>query len=167
LPGLFLIVFLCAGVVLSQDKDVEDDEPPPPPRIVTGNGNGVGNGVGIGIGIGNRDEEKTGATIRGRAFYEDTGKPVRRGWIGFIKIRELVEKKASDQREDAYILSGGNSYSAEKYVLTNDQGEFVIKGFKPGVYMPTLRVRGVLNPDVSDRQNPLFQQIPVDGVNEV
>jgi hypothetical protein len=156
LHGLFLIVFLCAVVVSSQDKDVEDDEPPPPPRIVSG----------VGVGIRNRDDEKTGSIIRGRAFYEDTGKPVRRGWIGFIKIRELVEKKAADQTKDVYVL-GGSSYNAERYVLTNDHGEFVIRGFKAGVYIPTLKVKGVLNPDVSNRQNPLFQQIPVDGVNEV
>ena len=168
LPGLFLIAFLCAVVVLSQDKDVEDDEPPPPPRAQStpvGVGYGIGNGIGVGIR--NRDDEKTGSIIRGRAFYEDTGKPVRRGWIGFIKIRELIEKKAADQTGETLVINGDRSDNAERYVLTNDQGEFVIRGFKAGIYIPTLKVKGVLNPDVSDRQNPLFQQIPVDGVNEV
>jgi hypothetical protein len=161
LAGLFLIVFFCAAVVLSQDKDVvvdtDDEEPPQQLRSVR---TGIGN-----ASLGDKHDETGGSIVRGRAFYEDTGKPVRRGWIGFIKIRELVEKN-EDNRSTAIIIGGG-SYSAEKYVLTNDQGEFVIKGVKAGIYLPTLKVKGVLNPDYSDRQNPRFQQIPVDGTNEV
>jgi 5-hydroxyisourate hydrolase-like protein (transthyretin family) len=153
LSGLFLIVFLCAGVVLSQDED----EPPPPPAPVQLRSGGSGDGS-------IREKETRGSIVRGRAFYEDTGKPVRRGWIGFIKIRELVVK---EDEETGAILSSGGSYGAEKYVLTNDQGEFVLKGVKAGVYISTLKVKGVLNPEVYDRQNPLFPHISIDGTNEV
>lgn len=173
LLGLFLIVFLTAvaGVtVFAQDKDDEDievvttveDEPPPPPVSVR-------NGDGFKIGDRNVDDSTTGSIVRGRAFYEDTGKPVRRGWIGFIKIRELVEKKTQSETREIYtVSSSGGVYSGtDKYVLTDDDGEFVIKGVKAGIYLATFKVKGVLNPDISDRQNPLFQQIAVDGTNEV
>lgn len=113
------------------------------------------------------DKEKEGSIVRGRAFYEDTGKPVRRGWIGFIKIRELVEKADDKDTVKRVMGIGGSSFSAESYVLTNDEGEFTIVGVKAGIYQPTVKVRGVLNPGYGDVKNPLFQQFAVDGVSEI
>lgn len=154
LLNLFLIVFLCSGVVLSQDED-EPPAPPAPVRI----------GAGIGNGFGDKEEGATGSIVRGRAFYEDSGKPVRRGWIGFFKIRELVVKDGEQTKGIGNFVNAG-PYNADSYVLTNDQGEFVMKGVKAGVYLATLKVKGVLNPDYSDGQNPLFQQIQIDGIND-
>lgn len=113
------------------------------------------------------DKEKEGSIIRGRAFYEDTGKPVRRGWIGFVKIRELVEKTDDKGSVQRMVMIGGSSFSAESYVLTNDEGEFAIIGVKAGIYQPSVKVRGVLNPGYGDGKNPLFQQFAVDGVSEI
>lgn len=110
-------------------------------------------------------EDKTGATLRGRVYYRDTGKPVRRGWIGFKQIKQFV--KTSDGivvEKDAFGLHSG--YSTDNETLTGQNGEYTAKYVKPGVYLPILRVPGVLNPTPSDLQNSLFQKIIVPDERE-
>ncbi len=101
------------------------------------------------------------STVRGRVIYEGTGQPLRRVWIGFVKIRDITsvaedEKTAPNQWE----------YLSAESVLTNDFGEFVMGEVGPGVYQPILKLPGILNPTVSDVQNPVFQQFTFDGVTE-
>ncbi len=129
-----------------------------------------GNGTGIGVGrvlsqpYQTEEDDTKGSVVRGRVYYQNTGKPLRRGWIGFQKIRELVEQP-KDANENIAPVS--RSYGNEKYVLTNDEGEFVMKGVKAGIYQPTVKVQGILNPGYEDSENPNFQQITIDGVSEI
>ncbi len=111
-------------------------------------------------------EEEKGSTVRGRVTYRDSGAPVRRGWIAFRKIKELVEPPKTESKGEVFVGSS-TSYGTDNYVLTNDLGEFEMKNVKAGIYQPVLKVMGVLNPEFSDRDNPLFQQIAVDGVSEI
>lgn len=115
------------------------------------------------------DDDDKGSIVRGRAFYQNTTSPVRRGWIGLVKIRELVEKRADDTKEGVAVAVGGygGSRESDNYVLTNDEGEFVMKGVKAGIYQPTFKVQGILNPTSADRENPIYPLITVDGINEV
>ena len=103
--------------------------------------------------------------MRGRVFYQDTSRPVRRGWIGFHKVRELVEPK--NDGNEGKIVAVSRSYGSEKYVLTNDDGEFVMKGVKAGIYQPIVKVQGVLNPGYNESENTDFQQITIDGASEI
>lgn len=128
-----------------------------------------GNGTGIGTkstpnGFYLPQDDTKGSVVRGRVFYQTTGKPLRRGWIGFQKIRELV---VPTKDADGKIATVSMSYGNEKYVLTNDEGEFVMKGVKAGVYQPIVKVQGILNPGYEDSENPNFQQITIDGVSEI
>lgn len=109
-------------------------------------------------------EDEKGSVVRGRVTYRDSGAPVRRGWISFRKIKELVEPPKT---ETGGTFVSPYSSGADNYVLTNDQGEFEMKNVKAGIYQPILKVQGVLNPKYSDKENPLFQQIAVDGVSEI
>lgn len=145
-----ILIFFAFSMAVAQDSP-----PPPPPKVAMAGGAMV-----------NQDDD-TGSIVRGRVFYRDSGFPVRRGWIGFRKIKELVEPPKSNNSGGGQGLGSPYSYSADKYVLTNDQGEFEMKGVKSGIYQPYLKVQGVLNPEVFDRENPQFQQIAVDGVSEV
>ena len=129
-----------------------------------------GSGTGIGTkstlnGFYLPEDDTKGSVVRGRVFYQNTGKPLRRGWIGFQKIRELVEPKSKD--ETGKIMTVNRSYGNEKFVLTNDAGEFIMKGVEAGIYQPVVRVQGILNPGYEDRENPDFQQITIDGVSEI
>ncbi len=124
-------------------------------------------GIGAGTGISQdnlNEDDLTGSVVRGRVFYQNTGKPLRRGWISLRKIRELVEPKSDDTT--AKIRTVG-SYSNEKYVLTNDEGDFVMKSVKAGIYLPLIRVQGVLNPGYDEREYLNFQQITIDGASEI
>lgn len=128
-------------------------------------------GSGTGISTGSTpngfylpEDDTKSSVVRGRVFYQNTGKPLRRGWVGFQKIRELVEQPKD---ADGKIASVSRSYGNEKYVLTNDEGEFVMEGVKSGIYQPIVKVQGVLNPGFDDRENPNFQQITIDGVSEI
>ncbi len=129
-----------------------------------GSGSGIGTS-GVMSPPYEKEDDTTGSVVRGRVFYQDTSRPVRRGWIGFQKIRELIEPKNDSSEGKITVVS--RSYGNEKYVLTNDEGEFVMKGVKAGVYQPIVKVQGVLNPGYNDADNPNFQQITIDGVSEI
>ena len=109
-------------------------------------------------------EDKSGSTVRGRVFYENSQIPVRRGWVGLQKIRDLVEKKVEKGEGNTIVAreSGGDNY-----VLTGDNGEFVMKSVKPGIYQPTFKVAGILNRSFLNGETQLYQSITVDGIGEV
>lgn len=111
-------------------------------------------------------EEKKGSTIRGRVFYRDTGKPVRRGWVGFVKIKELIELPVSKDSPKMTKPFGSGNSNADNYALTNAEGAFVIKDINSGIYQAIVKVSGILNPTVFDRENPEFQQFAIDGISE-
>lgn len=113
--------------------------------------------------------EEKGSTVRGRVFYQDTGKPVRHGFIGLSKIKELVEQpKDNDSKQGVGtgIVAVSSSPGADRYVLTDENGEFELKNIKAGIYQAIVKVPGVLNPSYSDRENPEFQQFAIDGVSD-
>ena len=94
-------------------------------------------------------------------FYEDTGQPLRRSWIGFVRIKKLNPKPNEESP-----ITGMWDYQNVESVLTNDFGEFVMKDVSPGVYQAVLKVPGILNPTMADRESPVFQQFMIDGVSE-
>jgi Carboxypeptidase regulatory-like domain len=152
-------------------------KPPPPtptprpsvPKTVIERGTeitiseGVGRGSGSGRGTGYSDEEDddgklTGATIRGKVVYEDTGRPLRFVAIGFVKTGEE-----------------NNTYST-KFVKTDENGDFVIKNVKAGAFLPVIKADGILNPTSytnqirqSDKKaeiENLFEKTEVAGLGE-
>lgn len=151
---VILIVILSALTFVSAQN--APPPPPPPPRPVI-TGNGYPNAM--------KEDDDRGSVVRGRVVYQDSNLPVRRGWIGFRKIKEFVETPPNANGN--LQVSPTVPYYGEKYVLTNDAGEFTIRGVKSGIYQPVMKVPGVLNPTASDVNNPQFQQIAVDGTNEV
>lgn len=119
------------------------------------------------------EETPAKSIIRGRVVYEDSGKPVRRGLIGLLDIKETFKK-----------VENFNGYSSSDiylnyFVLTNDDGEFEIKNVKAGDYYPFVQVPNVLNPQsinkFYDRNNTIsltkleefFQKITADGFSEI
>lgn len=111
--------------------------------------------------------------VRGRVVYEDSGRPVRRGLIGLLNIK--------DNFKDAENSNGflSSDIGISEFVLTNDDGEFEIKGVKAGVYYPFVDMPNVLNLQgvnkFYDKNNVLalakfekfFQKITVDGFSEI
>ncbi len=112
-------------------------------------------------------EDEKGSTVRGRVVYRDTGRPVRHGWVGFSKIRELVAPPEDENSAKAVLTVASSRSDADKYTLTDGNGEFVLKNIKAGIYQAIVKVPGVLNPDYSDRENPEFQPFAIDGVSEI
>lgn len=105
------------------------------------------------------DSVVTGATVRGRVVYEDTNRPVRYALIS------LVSSKDSNLR-----------YS-EKFVKTDENGEFVIKNVKAGTYTPFVKSEGVLNqdsfnftfrqPNSEDKTPEIYEKVEVAGLGEI
>jgi hypothetical protein len=104
------------------------------------------------------------SVIKGRVYYEDTGRPVKRTNIMF--------------------MSGSGSPS-ELSAMTDGDGNFVIKEAKAGTYYPVINAPGVVTPiayidlrnirargDGPEKENVdrallNFAPIVVDGINEV
>ncbi len=111
--------------------------------------------------VGDEPPEIPKSTVRGRVVYEGTGQPLRRVWIGFVKIRDTTPAADADSTPPNQW-----EYLSAESVLTNDFGEFVMSEVGPGVYQPILKLAGILNPTTTDRENPIFQQFTFDGVTE-
>lgn len=113
------------------------------------------------------------SVIRGRAFYEGSAQPVRRGMIGLLEIEQFLQTKPGK------VTFMNEAMSPEGFVLTDDNGEFEIRYVKGGVYYPFVRVQNVLNPQsinsfygntssVSvNKLESFFKKINVDGVSEI
>ena len=109
---------------------------------------------------GDEDEDKvTGATLRGRLVYEDSGRPVRYAMVSLLR---------ADEKTSGEFYSG---YSA-KYVKTDENGEFVIKNVGAGSYYPFVKSEGILNRNSyrfiqkDDSENEIFEKITVSGLGE-
>lgn len=118
----------------------------------------VGRVSSSGGGVEDEDEGKiTGATIRGKVVYEDTGRPLRFVAIGFVK-------------------SGDDNTYSTKFVKTDENGDFVIKNVKPGTFLPVIKADGILNPtsytnqlrqsDKKAEVENMFEKTEVAGLGE-
>lgn len=76
------------------------------------------------------DKKLPGATVRGRVFYDDTNRPVR-----YLDI-SLVQ---ADEEDLNY---------PEKYIRTDEKGEFTLTDVQAGSYYLYVKSQGFLNPDV-------------------
>ncbi len=121
-------------------------------------GSGSGSGTSI-IGEEEDDDGKlTGATIRGKVVYEDTGRPLRFAAIGFVK---------SGEENNTYLT---------KFVKTDENGDFVIRNVKAGTFLPIIKSDGILNPtsyasqfrqaDKKAEIENLFEKTEVAGLGE-
>ncbi|MCD9188767.1 MAG: carboxypeptidase-like regulatory domain-containing protein [Pyrinomonadaceae bacterium] len=150
---IFLLSVFSFGHIFIYAQTAAAPPPPPPVQIRSVV---AGNGSGVGYGDDEDDTKVTGATIRGRVFYEDTNRPARFIAIGLI----------SDSAEFY------NSYST-KYVKTDANGEFVIKNVKPGNYLPIIKSDGILTPEVvrktakDEYDQPSFEKVTIDGLGEI
>ena len=150
---LLAIFSVAAGFGFAQDKKEIVAEEPVVMSI------GTGNGVGNANSEDEDDTKITGATVRGRVVYEDTGRPVRYALVTLV-----------GEKSESY-----SNYSL-KYVKTDENGEFVIKNVKAGTYIPYIKSEGILNQDsynFSYRRPPnektpadLFEKITVSGLAE-
>jgi uncharacterized GH25 family protein len=101
------------------------------------------------------------STLRGRVYYEDTGRPVKRASL--------------------MLLDVGRNGPGEFSALTDGDGEFVIRNVKAGSYFAMVNAPGVVSPmaflDIGsvgretdsgafDEAAANFEKIEVDGVNE-
>lgn len=73
-----------------------------------------------------KDVEAQSTTVRGRVYYEDTGRPVKRASI--------------------MLMSPGGGGPSEASGLTDANGEFTIKGVAPGKYFAMVNAPGVISP---------------------
>lgn len=107
------------------------------------------------------ETEPNNSTVRGRAVFEETGRPARRARV------MLLEERAAP---NAGISSTG---------LTNARGEFELRHVKAGKYLITVAAPGVLTPfsffatgDTSSASRDFaearkyFDEIVVDGVSD-
>lgn len=122
-----------------------------------------------------KEKAPAGSVVRGRAFYEDTGRPVRRTPIGLLDIEELSKES---ENFSGYSI-GSFPGIASHFVLTDDNGEFEIKNVKAGRYFPVVQAPNVLNSESINRffgKNQTlsfskladyFDEIRVDGINPI
>lgn len=118
-----------------------------------------------------------GATLRGRVIYEDTGLPVRRAWIGLDLIRKYPASIGGDSNTNSpsdedlgYLDSASNSNASgysDGFVLTGDNGEYVLTDVQPGEYYAVTKQPGIRNPTLADINNPAFRKIIVTGTDEI
>lgn len=117
------------------------------------------------------EESAAKSVVRGRAFYEDNGMPVRRGLIGLVSI----DNENFPKDPNLYIQ---NPLGPEEWFITQDDGSFEIKAIKSGKYYVSVNVPNVLNPQsinqffgghrniAKNRLDDLFTQIEIDGINK-
>lgn len=136
--SLPIILLLFSGTPLIR---AQDPPPPPPPRPIPVP----------------TVETPAKSTVRGRIFYENTGRPVRRAPI---------------------ILISENSGVREVQAQTDNNGSFQIKNVKAGTYYAFINAPGVVTPlafaDMSQSKKDGFDEavegfppIVVNGINDV
>jgi uncharacterized GH25 family protein len=102
---------------------------------------------------------KANSVVRGRAVYDDTGRPVRRARV---------------------MLLEANRQGPESIGMTNASGEFQIKNVPAGSYFVMVDAAGIITPlsfvDLEDADNDKvnieeikkhFEEVVVDGTNDV
>ncbi len=112
------------------------------------------------------------SVVRGRAYYEDSGMPIRRGLTGLIRIDDNNFPKDPN-------MSIGNDLAPENWFVTGDDGTFEIREVKAGKYFVAVNVPNVLSPQSVNsyfgghrglskaRLDELFTIVEVDGLNEI
>lgn len=112
-------------------------------------------------GSGEDEDKVTGATLRGRIVYEDSGRPVRYALVSLVRDEK-------EKRQDGFY----SGYSA-KYVKTDENGEFVIKYVGAESYHPLVKFEGILNRNSyriiqkSGDEEDIFEKITVSGLGEI
>ncbi len=105
-------------------------------------------------------ESPSRSVVRGRVYYADSGRPVRRASL--------------------YLLSEGKGHR-EVIGLTDNEGNFQIKDVEAGVYYPMINAPGVVTPlgladfsNIKDNEEKAFadafaqfQRITVNGSNDI
>ncbi|MEZ5428655.1 MAG: carboxypeptidase-like regulatory domain-containing protein [Pyrinomonadaceae bacterium] len=145
---IIFTAFLFSGTVFVRGQN---PPPPPPPKPVVTR-------TGTLIPLPN-SETPSNSTVRGRAYFENTGRPVRRSSI-------LLFSDATGP------LGGGSG-------LTDNEGFFEIKNVAAGTYYPVINAPGVVTPlsyanlsgirggqDIK-KAFQHFQPIEVNGINDV
>ena len=112
------------------------------------------------------------SVLRGRAFYEDSGAPIRRGRIGLVRIDE-------ENFPGNANLQIQNDLTPQRWFYTGDDGSFEFRNIRAGKYYVAVDVPNVLSPqsvnayfgghrNVSKRTlDELFTTVELDGVNEL
>lgn len=113
-----LLICIASGMLRAQNTSTPKFEVPAEPGYVI---SGVSNDSDSSD---TDDGNVTGATVRGLALYEDTGRPVRNALVTLAK-------------------NGRDTYGG-KYVKTDDKGEFIFKNVKEGVYFPIVKGAGII-----------------------
>lgn len=152
---VFSFILLCSTFTF---VSAQDDEKPVIKAVTAPTGRGEGF---VTIAREEEDEDKiTGATLRGRIIYEDSGRPVRYTLVSLVR-----DEKES---QPGVYFSG---YSA-KYVKTDENGEFVIKNVGAGTYYPVVKSEGILNRNSyrflqnDKNEDEIFDKITVSGLGE-
>ena len=100
--AILILSIMAAGITA---QDVKAPAPPPPKDA----------------------EEEPKITVRGRVFYAESGMPLRRSWIGLVRIMDPEKDEKGLRFVDA-DLSQYDFSSGVDSVLTNDFGEFELPG---------------------------------------
>ncbi len=112
------------------------------------------------------------SVLRGIAFYEDNGAPIRRGRIGLVKI----DDNNFPINTNHYIQ---NELQPERWFYTGDDGSFELRDVRAGKYYVAVDVPNVISPQsvnayfgghrsVSKQTlDELFTAVEIDGVNEI
>lgn len=151
---------LLLGFFILSPKASMQNEPPPPPMPMTNTAVVVNTNTWMGNYKPTPEPPKS--IVRGRVIYADTGRAVRRAGL------MLMSMKGAGSRE----VTG----------LTNERGEFEIKGVVEGRYFMSVSTPGVLTPFSAlgslDQMRPDsfasasadisrdFQEIVVNGIND-
>lgn len=118
------------------------------------------------------DDPSMRSVLRGRAFYEDSGAPIRRGRIGLVRIDD------ENFPVDANLLIQ-NDLKPHRWFYTGDDGSFEFRNIKAGKYYVAVDVPNVLSPqsvnayfgghrNVSKKTlDELFTTVELDGMNEL
>ncbi len=116
-------------------------------------------------------QQPAGAVVRGRVVYEDTGAPLRRTWVGLSQIRSFENTVESNSNMAFGFRSSDPAANAigdsDDVVLTDDNGYYLLKDVRPGIYFPTVRQVGIVNPTIKDISDTRFQQVTVIGPEEI
>lgn len=149
----YLVVFsfflLFSIAVRAQDAP---PPPPPAPRAVY-TVSASGSGAGYGVDEDDDDTKITGATVRGRIVYDDSGRPAR-----FVKV----------------MLSRGSDDYNRKFLSTDANGEFVFKNVKEGRYFAVVEGAGILEEKprnnrarAEEKEGDTAREIAVSGLGEL
>jgi len=111
------------------------------------------------------------SVIRGRVVYEDSGLPVRRATIGLIETRRFSDVVGSKTLTYQSIVP-------ERFVLTDENGNFKFRHVMAGSYYPSVNMPNVFSPQSLNRfygtnsglsfakLSTYFEKITVDGFAE-